>query len=572
MCPRASRPPITLVAAMRTIGLVGVALVLADCGGSTNPVTTVTPTPITYTTNYTLGGSISGLTVGSVVLANGSATVTVVAGATSWVFPNPFADGSSYSVTVQTQPSGEACAVTSGASGMDTGDVSNVAVACGFGQWTWEGGLNTVNTSGVYGTLGTASASNVPGARYWTGSWTDSSGNFWLFGGVGYDSTGATGYLNDLWHYSSSTKQWTWVSGGNVDNASGVYGTLGTGSIGNVPGARQAASSWTDSSGNLWLFGGVGYDSIGAVGNLNDLWRYSPSSGVWTWIGGGSADNASGVYGTLGSASAGNVPGARQAASSWIDASGNLWLFGGVGNDSAGAVGNLNDLWRYSPSSRQWTWVSGGKALNASGVYGTQGTAAASTVPGARYSASSWIDSSGNLWLFGGYGYDSTGNRGKLNDLWEYSRSSGQWTWISGEDAANATGFYGTLGTAAAGNLPGARQAASSWIDSTGNLWLFGGVGYDSNGAVGNLNDLWRYSPSTAQWTWMSGGSLANASGVRGTHGTAAPGNVPGGRNSVSSWIDSSGNLWLFGGAGYDSSGALGYLNDLWQYDPSTGT
>jgi hypothetical protein len=41
-------------------------------------------------------------------------------------------------------------------------------------------------------------------------------------------------------------------------------------------------------------------------------------------------------------------------------------------------------------------------ADNASGVYGTQGTAAASNVPGARYSASSWIDSSGNLWLFGG--------------------------------------------------------------------------------------------------------------------------------------------------------------------------
>ena len=36
--------------------------------------------------------------------------------------------------------------------------------------------------------------------------------------------------------------------------------------------------------------------------------------------------------------------------------------------------------------------------------------------------------------------------------MWEYSRSSGQWTWISGEDAANATGFYGTLGTAAAAN------------------------------------------------------------------------------------------------------------------------
>jgi hypothetical protein len=34
----------------------------------------------------------------------------------------------------------------------------------------------------------------------------------------------------------------------------------------------------------------------------------------------------------------------------------------------------------------------------------------------------------------------------------------------------------------------------------------------------------------------------------------------------MSSWIDSSGNLWLFGGYGYDSTGALGYLNDMWHW------
>ena len=568
MRPRASGPLITLVEAMQAICLVGVTLTLADCGGSSSISTIVsTPTTIYTVQNYTVGGTISGLTVSSVVLANGTATVTVAAGASSWVFPSSFAPGSSYSVTVQTQPVGELCDVTSGGSGMDTGNVGNVTVACGFGQWTWEGGLNTVNASGVYGTQGTASASILPGARYGTNSWTDSSGNFWLFGGVGYNSTGGTGYLNDLWQYSPSTGLWTWVSGGNGDNASGVYGTQGTAAASNVPGARQAASSWTDSSGNLWLFGGVGYGSTVGVGNVNDLWRYSPSTGLWTWVSGGNADNASGVYGTQGTAAASNVPGARYSASSWIDSSGNFWLFGGVGYNSTGAVGNLNDLWRYSPSTGLWTWASGGNGDNASGVYGTQGTAAASNVPGARYSASSWIDSSGNLWLFGGYGYDSTGSVGKLNDLWRYSPSSGQWTWIAGEDGANATGFYGTLGTAAASNLPGARQAASSWIDSSGNLWLFGGVGYDSTGAVGNLNDLWRYSPSSGQWTWVSGGNGDNASGVYGTHGTASAGDVPGGRNSISSWIDSSGNLWLFGGYG-----GLGYLNDLWQYNPSTGS
>jgi N-acetylneuraminic acid mutarotase len=566
MRPRASRQLITFVAAMQTVCLVGVALALAGCGHSSSSTSTV------GTLNYTVGGTISGLTVSSVVLANGTATVTVAADASSWIFPTTFTAGSSYSVTVKTQPVGELCVVTSGGSGMETGSVGNVTVECGFGQWTWEGGLNAVDASGVYGTQGTASASNVPGARYWTSSWTDSSGNFWLFGGVGYDSTGATGYLNDLWRYSPSTGLWTWVSGGNGDNASGVYGTQGTAAAGNVPGARQAASAWIDSSGNLWLFGGVGYDSTGAVGDLNDLWQYSTSTGLWTWISGGNGDDATGLYGTQGTASATNVPGARQAANSWIDSSGNLWLFGGVGYGSTGGVGNLNDLWRYSPSSGLWTWVTGANAENSSGVYGTQGTAAASNVPGARYSASPWIDSSGNLWLFGGYGYDSAGTLGKLSDLWKYTPSSAQWTWVGGEDAANTSGIYDTLGTAAVAFLPGARYAASSWIDSSGNMWLFGGVGYDSTGAVGNLNDLWKYAPSTGEWTWLAGEDVVNATGFYGTQGTASAIFVPGARNSISSWIDSTGNLWLFGGYGYDLNGDLGYLNDLWQYNPSAGT
>jgi len=572
MCPRASRAPITLVAVLQAICPVGVALTLVACGGGSS-TSTSTPTTTNFTVEpYTVGGTISGLTVSSVVLANGTATVNVAAGATSWAFPNSFAAGSSYSVTVQTQPVGELCEVTSGGSGMDTGTVGDVTVACGFGQWSWQAGLNTVNASGIYGTQAAASATNVPGARQAASSWTDSSGNLWLFGGIGYDSTGAAGNLNDLWQYSPSTKEWTWINGANADNAAGIYGTQGTASATNVPGARYSASSWIDSSGNLWLFGGVGCDSTGSVGKLDDLWRYSPSTKEWTWINGANADDAAGVYGTLGTASAGNVPGARYAASSWIDSSGNLWLFGGYGYDSTGGVGNLNDLWRYVPSTGQWTWISGGKAHNIAGVYGTQATASASNVPGARYAANSWIDSSGNLWLFGGYGYDSTSSVGKLNDLWRYTPSSGQWTWIGGEDVVNVGGVYGSLGIVAAANAPGARQAASSWTDSSGNFWLFGGVGYDSTGAVGNLNDLWEYSPSTNEWTWLSGANLANATGVYGTKGAASVGNVLGARDTISSWIDSSGNLWLFGGYGYDANGDLGYLNDLWQYNPATGS
>jgi N-acetylneuraminic acid mutarotase len=558
---RSSRPPVTLGAAVRSLCLMIAALALVAChkGSAAN------------TGSYTIGGPISGLTAGSVVLINGTTTVTITASSTltSWVFGTAFTGGSSYAVAVLTQPIGEVCEVTNDAAGASlAANLTDVAVTCtDYGQWMWEGGANTVNASGVYGTQGAASASNVPGGRYAASSWIDLSGDFWLFGGGGYASAGGAGYLNDLWKYNPSTSLWTWVSGDNGENASGVYGTVGTAAATNLPGARYSSSSWIDAAGNLWLFGGYGYDSTGAVGKLNDLWRYSPSTQVWTWISGGNTDDAAGVYGTQGTAAAANVPGARYSASSWIDSTGNLWLFGGYGYDAAGGVGSLNDLWRFSPTTNEWTWVGGGSGDNATGAYGARGAASAANVVGARQAANSWVDSSGNLWLFGGYGFGSTGASGYLNDLWQYSPSTGSWTWVGGGDTENASGVYGMQGTAAAANVLGGRQAANSWVDKSGNFWLFGGYGYDAAGTVGALDDLWEYSPSTAQWTWVNGGTGNDGDGGYGTQGTASASNAPGARQAANSWYDASGKLWLFGGAGYASTGN-GYLNDLWQFVP----
>ncbi len=87
-------------------------------------------------------------------------------------------------------------------------------------------------------------------------------------------STGANGNLNDLWEFDG--KNWTWVSGSDVAGQAGIYGTKGTGSSANFPGGRGGFVSWTDKSGNLWLFGGGGLDATGARGFLNDLWRLTP--------------------------------------------------------------------------------------------------------------------------------------------------------------------------------------------------------------------------------------------------------------------------------------------------------
>jgi hypothetical protein len=97
--------------------------------------------------------------------------------------------------------------------------------------------------------------------------------------------------------------------------------------------------------------------------------------------------------------------------------------------------------------------------------------------------------------LFGGTGFDSTGAYNELNDLWKYSPSTNQWTWVAGSNTVNAPANYGTRGVAAAANVPGARDDFSTWNDGT-FVWLFGGEGLNASGADPNApawNDLWKY-------------------------------------------------------------------------------
>jgi hypothetical protein len=542
-----------------------------SCGASTK----APPPP----TSFTIGGTVTNLTAasGGVILQdNGQDNLTLTTNG-AFTFPKAVDSGGAYAVTVHTKPSSPAqtCGVVNG-SGTANANVTTVVLNCGHNEWTWESGSNTPDKNGTYGTQGTAAPANVPGVRnFGSVSWTDASGNLWLFGGNGFDSAGTNasnggGDLNDLWKYNINSNEWTWESGLNLISQNGNYGTQSTAALTNIPGARDTAANWTETSGNLWLFGGNSLDSTGATGLINDLWKYNIATGEWTWESGLNFVSQNGNYGTQGTAALTNVPGARQDSVTWTDASGNLWLFGGFGLDSAGTNtgGNLNDLWKYNISIGKWTWVNGSNLANQKGNYGTRGTADAANFPGARFSAGSWIDKQGNLWLFGGSGFDSAGANGELSDLWKYIVSSGEWTWVNGPNLANQIGICGPQGTPALANIPGGRSDLFSWADPSGNFWLFGGFGYDStvNPAtnLGDLNDLWEYTISTGEWTWVNGSNLANQdpNGVYGTLGTPAPSNIPGSREGGASWTDAFGNFWLFGGSGTIS------VNDLWMYFP----
>src|ERR1700723_967670 len=225
-------------------------------------------------------------------------------------------------------------------------------------EWTWIGGsdptsLSNTGASGVYGTLGVYAPGNIPGGRVGASYWTDSGGNFWLLGGtVILPVSGEFSVENDLWEFSPSMNMWAWMGGQNAPSNcttfegqqscsgnTGVYGTLGVPAAGNIPGARSNASTWTDRSNHLWLFGGDGF---------NDLWVFEPAANEWAWMGGTNPETSSqspqpGVYGTLGVPATGNAPGGRNGAATWTDRRGNFWLFGG--NNAP------NDLWVYEPSA-----------------------------------------------------------------------------------------------------------------------------------------------------------------------------------------------------------------------------
>jgi len=465
-------------------------------------------------------------------------------------------------------------------------------------EWAWMAGTDTscneCGTPTVYGTLGVPDAANSPGYRDSAAIWTDKSGNFWLFSGEALDSNGLDGHPNDLWEFNPATEEWTWMGGSKTLACSegcsspAVWGKKGTPAAANIPLGRQEAATWTDNGGNLWLFGGGGTpaDGLGAY-YMNDLWKFDPSTKEWTWVAGSNElennSGPSGVYGTLGVPATGNTPGNRMMSATWIDKKGNLWLFGGLGviyNPGFSYI-TWNDLWEFNPSTLEWAWMGGSKPSGSiserAGVYGTQGVFAPANIPGSRSDAVSWVDKAGNFWLFGGAGYDSTQNFGYLNELWEFNPSTLEWAWMGGNSTIGPygrRGVYGQRGIPAAGNIPGGRNDATAWTDSSGNFWLFGGMGEDSTDDAGLLNDLWEFNTSSLEWTWIDGSKTVPCGycavpGVYGKLGTPARGNVPGGREATANWTDKSGNFWFFGGMGGDASGVSGDLNDLWTYQPA---
>ena len=79
---------------------------------------------------YTVGGSVSGLSGGAVVLRNNVGDDLTVSSNGGFTFGTALAGGAAYAVTVRTQPSGQSCTVRNGSGTVASANVGSVEVSC----------------------------------------------------------------------------------------------------------------------------------------------------------------------------------------------------------------------------------------------------------------------------------------------------------------------------------------------------------------------------------------------------------------------------------------------------------
>lgn len=211
-------------------------------------------------------------------------------------------------------------------------------------NWTWLAGDDAINVFGVYGTMGVADAANKPGSRV-DMNIEAINGSIYMFGNLGYGSSGGVTLRNDLWKYDLSTNLWTFVKGSNTGTAPASTGSLGVESPTNMPGGRTGASSYSV-GGKLYIFGGTPFSN-----SYNDLWEYNPVTNNWRWIKGpGNLSNQRGNYGFTGVASTTNNPPARKNMKTTVIGN-TAYFFGGNGQYATNIGENFNDcadLWKWN--------------------------------------------------------------------------------------------------------------------------------------------------------------------------------------------------------------------------------
>jgi hypothetical protein len=280
-------------------------LIITACGGGGYPEVAptggggsaeVAPTgggggsAVSPAATYTVGGTISGLSSGSLVLKkNGGDALTINANSNTFTFANGLADAASYSVTVDTQPSGLTCRVSNGAGNISAANVTNATVSC-YVNWVGTKQLGVVGSISYGQSVATDASGNVYIGGYTTGGLDGNTltgtSDFFI---TKYNSTGVKQYTRQLGVAGSSTNGYSvatdasgnvyvggYTTGGLDGNTStGVrdffitkYDSRGTKvytrQLGVAGSSTYGYSLATDASGNVYV---GGYTTGGLDGN-----------------------------------------------------------------------------------------------------------------------------------------------------------------------------------------------------------------------------------------------------------------------------------------------------------------
>lgn len=98
---------------------------------------------------YSVGGSISGLRASGLVLSNGSATLSLASGATSFSFSAKKSTGETYSVAIQSNPTGQTCNLSNNVGTVGSQSISDISILCSDSPGVLSGTVSGLTSSGL---------------------------------------------------------------------------------------------------------------------------------------------------------------------------------------------------------------------------------------------------------------------------------------------------------------------------------------------------------------------------------------------------------------------------------------
>ena len=213
---------------------------------------------------YSVGGTLSGLTSGTVVLQDNGGDNLSVSATGPFTFATKLASGAAYSVTVQSSPSGQACTVASGSGTVASANITSVAVTCAPVTYSVGGTVSGLNGTVTLQDNGGDSLSVAA-----SGSFTFATK---LASGASYSVTVQSSPSGQSCTVASGSGT---IAAANVTSVAVTCANVATGAASAADNFQRAngalGPNWTATSdGGLTISGNVAVGA--AAGNSADLW------------------------------------------------------------------------------------------------------------------------------------------------------------------------------------------------------------------------------------------------------------------------------------------------------------